>query len=93
MTERFLPVEKQEEAGTVASKIKNDYIFQPDKKTLLEELARKILNTQFSKPCSIPMPLSMARVWWRWTLRPITQASSSAHSRYNTTANVSVMKG
>ena len=49
MTERFLPVEKQEEAGAVASKIKNDYIFQPDKKTLLEELAPKILNTQFFK--------------------------------------------
>ena len=49
MTERFLPVEKQEEAGAVVSKIKNDYIFQPDKKTLLEELAPKILNTQFFK--------------------------------------------
>ena len=49
MTERFLPVEKQEEKGAVASKIKNDYIFQPDKQTLLEELAPKILNTQFFK--------------------------------------------
>lgn len=49
MTERFLPVEKQEETGAVVSKIKNDYIFQPDKKTLLEELAPKILNTQFFK--------------------------------------------
>ena len=49
MTERFLPVEKQEEAGAVATKIKNDYIFQPDKQTLLEELAPKILNTQFFK--------------------------------------------
>jgi F-type H+-transporting ATPase subunit gamma len=49
MTERFLPVEKQEEVGVVASKIKNEYIFQPDKKTLLEELAPKILNTQFFK--------------------------------------------
>ncbi|MCW3128033.1 MAG: synthase gamma chain [Bacteroidetes bacterium] len=49
MTEPFLPVEKQEEVGAVASKIKNDYIFQPDKKTLLEELAPKILNTQFFK--------------------------------------------
>jgi F-type H+-transporting ATPase subunit gamma len=49
MTERFLPVEKQEEAGAVVSKMKNDYIFQPDKKTLLEELAPKILNTQFFK--------------------------------------------
>lgn len=49
MTERFLPVEKQEEAGVAASKIKNEYIFQPDKQTLLEELAPKILNTQFFK--------------------------------------------
>lgn len=50
MVERFLPVEKQEETGTTtSSKIKNEYIFQPDKQTLLEELAPKILNTQFFK--------------------------------------------
>ena len=50
MVERFLPVEKQEETGTTTtSKIKNEYIFQPDKQTLLEELAPKILNTQFFK--------------------------------------------
>jgi F-type H+-transporting ATPase subunit gamma len=49
MTERFLPVQKQEIAGTVKTKQKNNYIFQPDKHTLLEELAPKILNTQFFK--------------------------------------------
>lgn len=48
MTERFLPVEKQEVAGE-KSKQKNEYIFQPDKHKLLEELAPKILNTQFFK--------------------------------------------
>ena len=48
MTERFLPVEKQETAGD-DSKQKNEYIFQPDKHLLLEELAPKILNTQFFK--------------------------------------------
>ncbi len=49
MTERFLPVEKQEVAGETKSKTKNEYIFQPDKHKLLEELAPKILNTQFFK--------------------------------------------
>ena len=49
MTERFLPVEKQEVIGEMTSKQKNDYIFQPDKHLLLEELAPKILNTQFFK--------------------------------------------
>jgi len=48
MTERFLPVERQEVAGE-KSKQKNEYIFQPDKHMLLEELAPKILNTQFFK--------------------------------------------
>ena len=48
MTERFLPVEKQEVIGE-NNNIKNDYIFQPDKHLLLEELAPKILNTQFFK--------------------------------------------
>ena len=49
MTERFLPVEKKEVVGATKSKQKNNYIFQPDKNTLLEELAPKILNTQFFK--------------------------------------------
>ena len=49
MTERFLPVEKKEVVGAVKSKQKDNYIFQPDKQTLLEELAPKILNTQFFK--------------------------------------------
>lgn len=49
MTERFLPVEKKEVVGAVKSKQKNEYIFQPDKHKLLEELAPKILNTQFFK--------------------------------------------
>ena len=49
MTERFLPVEKKEVVGATKSKQKNNYIFQPDKHTLLEELAPKILNTQFFK--------------------------------------------
>jgi F-type H+-transporting ATPase subunit gamma len=49
MTERFLPVQKQEIVGEVKSKQKDNYIFQPDKQTLLEELAPKILNTQFFK--------------------------------------------
>ena len=49
MTERFLPVEKKEVVGATKSKQKNNYIFQPDKHPLLEELAPKILNTQFFK--------------------------------------------
>jgi len=49
MTERFLPVEKKEIVGAVKSKQKDNYIFQPDKHRLLEELAPKILNTQFFK--------------------------------------------
>lgn len=48
MTERYLPVEMQEAAGEKTN-IKNDYIFQPEKQLLLEELAPKILNTQFFK--------------------------------------------
>jgi F-type H+-transporting ATPase subunit gamma len=49
MVERFLPVQKQEVVGVAKSKHKDNYIFQPDKQTLLEELAPKILNTQFFK--------------------------------------------
>ena len=49
LVERFLPVAKEEVKGEVKSKIKNEYIFQPDKQLLLHELAPKILNTQFFK--------------------------------------------
>lgn len=49
MVERFLPVEKTEEEKTILVKTNNEYIFQPDKHQLLEELAPKILNTQFFK--------------------------------------------
>ncbi|MFN8278544.1 MAG: ATP synthase F1 subunit gamma [Chitinophagales bacterium] len=48
MVERFLPVESQQK-DTAKSKMRNEYIFQPDKQALLEELAPKILNTQFFK--------------------------------------------
>ncbi len=44
--ERFLPVSSLG-SGAGKSKKKNDYLFEPDKHTLLEELAPKILNTQF----------------------------------------------
>ncbi|HWB63139.1 MAG TPA: ATP synthase F1 subunit gamma [Chitinophagales bacterium] len=47
MVERFLPVEPNKE--TVKSKAKADYIFEPEKEALLEELVPKILNTQFFK--------------------------------------------
>ena len=50
MVERFLPVGNQETKGTTAATTtRNEYIFQPDKHKLLEELAPKILNTQFFK--------------------------------------------
>jgi F-type H+-transporting ATPase subunit gamma len=49
MVERFLPVEKTEEEKTILVKTNTEYIFQPDKHQLLEELAPKILNTQFFK--------------------------------------------
>jgi len=48
--DRFLPVaEAKVEATTPTGKKakKNDYIFEPDKQQLLEELAPKILNTSF----------------------------------------------
>lgn len=48
MVERYLPVAKTEAAAT-NTKTVSDYIFQPDKKALLEELGPKILNTQFFK--------------------------------------------
>ena len=46
--ERFLPFAKNAEEKSV-SKSKADYIFQPAKEKLLEELGPKILNTQFFK--------------------------------------------
>ena len=45
--ERFLPVEPAEKGKE--SKKKNDYIYEPEKDRLLEELVPKILNTQFFK--------------------------------------------
>ena len=47
MVERFLPVVPSEQSKTV--KTKADYIFEPEKEKLLEELVPKILNTQFFK--------------------------------------------
>lgn len=47
MTERFLPVEASAEKKK--SKAKADYIFEPEKEELLEELVPKILNTQLFK--------------------------------------------
>jgi F-type H+-transporting ATPase subunit gamma len=47
-SEQFLPVKKLEkEPG--ASKIRADYIFEPDKESLLEHLLPTILQTQFQK--------------------------------------------
>jgi len=47
MVERFLPVEASAEKKK--SKAKADYIFEPEKEQLLEELVPKILNTQLFK--------------------------------------------
>jgi F-type H+-transporting ATPase subunit gamma len=48
VVERFLPVAANVQVSE--SKAKNDdYIFQPEKQKLLEELGPKILNTQFFK--------------------------------------------
>lgn len=47
MVERFLPV--QASTNTTAKAAKADYIFEPEKEELLEELVPKILNTQFFK--------------------------------------------
>jgi F-type H+-transporting ATPase subunit gamma len=47
--ERFLPVASLKNDGLQASSKKNDYLFEPNKHQLLEELAPKILNTQFFK--------------------------------------------
>lgn len=45
--ERFLPVEPSANSATITKKA--DYIFEPEKEQLLEELVPKILNTQFFK--------------------------------------------
>lgn len=47
MVERFLPVAPPKE--NKAKKAKADYIFEPEKEVLLQELVPKILNTQFFK--------------------------------------------
>lgn len=47
MVERFLPVAPS--SNTKTSKTKADYIFEPEKEKLLQELVPKILNTQFFK--------------------------------------------
>jgi len=44
---QFLPVEKLEQEGD--SKSKADYIFEPDKESLLKHLVPSILQTQFQK--------------------------------------------
>ncbi len=49
MVERFLPFAKNEKSSKTTTKTKADYIFQPEKAVLLEELGPKILNTQFFK--------------------------------------------
>ncbi|MCL4128126.1 UNVERIFIED_CONTAM: hypothetical protein GTU68_007526 [Idotea baltica] len=46
--DQFLPVEKLEKSSE-ESKIKADYIFEPDKETLLESLIPSILQTKFQK--------------------------------------------
>jgi F-type H+-transporting ATPase subunit gamma len=47
-TEQFLPVAKVE-SKEGQQKIKADYIFEPEKESLITELMPKILNTQFFK--------------------------------------------
>lgn len=47
MVERFLPVAPS--ANNKSGKTKADYIFEPEKEKLLQELVPKILNTQFFK--------------------------------------------
>ncbi len=47
MVERFLPVEAS--AENTKTKAKADYVFEPQKEQLLEELVPKILNTQLFK--------------------------------------------
>lgn len=47
VTEQFLPIAKVENKGKGG--LKADYIFEPEKDTLIAELMPKILNTQFFK--------------------------------------------
>jgi F-type H+-transporting ATPase subunit gamma len=49
MTERFLPVAASAGKKEKKAKGKADYIFEPEKEQLLEELVPKILNTQLFK--------------------------------------------
>lgn len=49
LVERFLPVAPGQTEGGKKSTTKADYIFEPEKEKLLEELVPKILNTQFFK--------------------------------------------
>lgn len=50
VSEQFLPIAKVEEKATNSKKaIKADFIFEPEKETLIAELMPKILNTQFFK--------------------------------------------
>jgi len=50
-TVQFLPVEKIEVKDDGKKKTKADYIFEPGKKELLEELIPSILQTTFQKFC------------------------------------------
>lgn len=47
--EQMLPVVKTKSAGSAASK--NDYIFEPDKTEILEDLIPRSLKTQLYKAC------------------------------------------
>lgn len=47
--EQFLPIAKVEHKTSGKKSIKADFIFEPAKDTLIEELMPKILNTQFFK--------------------------------------------
>ncbi|KAA2240830.1 ATP synthase F1 subunit gamma [Chitinophaga agrisoli] len=49
VAEPFLPIAKVENKADGQKKIKADYIFEPEKETLIAELMPKILNTQFFK--------------------------------------------
>jgi F-type H+-transporting ATPase subunit gamma len=45
--EQFLPVVNEAEASDAGSNTKSDYIFEPGKEEILQELIPKILKTQF----------------------------------------------
>src|SRR5690606_14649084 len=49
VAEQFLPIAKVEAAGGKAKGSRADFIFEPEKETLIAELMPKILNTQFFK--------------------------------------------